>query len=129
MFDKAVAAQKLVPRIADNIKEGEYQVPGLSGAKELVRWAFTANKGDINIFTMADKHVVAKLSGIKNKGVLPLEEVKDMVTAKAIEQKKADMFTEEFKNKAGNDKSVQAIASKLGLEAKAANNLMFRDGM
>lgn len=128
-FDKAVIAQKLVPRMADNLKEGDYNVPGLDGAKELVRWAFTANKGDVNIFTLSDKHVVAKLSGIKNKGVLPLEEVKDVVTAKAIQQKKAELFTEEFKTKAANDKTVEAMAGKLGLEVKRAENIMFQMSM
>jgi len=129
LFDKAVISQKLVPRIADNIKEGEYRVNGLDNAKELVKWAYNANKGDISIFSMADKHVVAKLSGIRNKGILPLEEVKDEVTAKAILQKKAELFTEEFKNKAGNEKNVQAIAGKLGLEAKTAKNVMFQQNM
>jgi len=126
LFDKGVVAEKLVPRILENLKEGDYQVPGLDGAKELVRWAFTANKGDIGIFTMPDKHVVAKLSGIKNKGIIPLEEVKLEVTGKAIQQKKAEMFAEEFKTKAGNEKTVDAIASKLGLEVRRAENVLLQ---
>ncbi|WP_317900129.1 peptidylprolyl isomerase [Aurantibacillus circumpalustris] len=124
LFDKAVVAQKLIPRMANNIKEGNYQVSGLDGAKELVKWAFNANKGDVTIFTMTDKHVVAKLSGIKNQGLLPLEEVKDDVTMKATQAKKAEMFTEEFKNKAGNDKSIEAIAGKLGLEVRKSSDLI-----
>ena len=129
LFDKAVIAQKLVPRMVEALKEGEYQVPGLDGAKELVKWAFTANKGDVSIFTLQDKHVVAKLSGIRNKGLLPLEEVKLDVTPKAIQQKKAELFTEEFKTKAGNDKTVEAIAGKLGLEVKRSENIMFQMSM
>ena len=125
LFDKAVAEQKLVVRNAPDIKEGNYQVSGLDGAKELVKWAFTANKGDVTIFTMSDKHVVAKLKGIKNKGLLPLEEVKDDVMAKTIQHKKAEMFTEEFKNKAGNDKNIETIAGKLGLEVKKSPNLIY----
>ena len=129
LFDKAVVDQKLVLGKADNLKEGEYQVSGLNGAKELVRWAFTANKGDVSIFTLEDKHVVAKLSGIKNKGLLPLEEVKPEVTMKAIQQKKAELITEEFKSKAGNDKTIEAIASKLGLEVSRSENVMFQMNM
>lgn len=128
LFDKGVVDKKLVPLTADNLREGDYQVPRLEGAKELVKWAFTANKGDVNIFTLADKHVVAKLSGIKNKGILPLEEVKNEVTAAAIRQKKAEQFTEEFKTKAGSDKNVEAIGSKMGLEVKHADNLNFQMG-
>ena len=129
LFDKAVVAQKLVPRMAENIKDGEYTVSGLEGGKELIKWVYTANKGEIGIFTLTDKHVVAKISGIKNRGILPLEEVKDDVTAKTIQQKKAELITEEFKNKAGNEKSLTAIASKLGLEVRTAPNVVSRMDM
>ncbi len=125
LFDKGVTSQKLVKRMADNIKEGDYQIAGLDGAKELVKWVYTANKGDVNIFTLTNKHVVAKISGIRNKGILPLEEVKAEVTAKVIQQKKTEMFTEEFKNKAAGAKTVEEIASKLGVEAKKADNINY----
>jgi peptidyl-prolyl cis-trans isomerase D len=122
-FDKAVIAQKLVPRIVDNLKDGDYMTSGLEGGKELVKWAYTANKGDIGVFTLTGKHVVAKLSGIKNKGILPLEEVKQDVTEKAIKQKKAELFMEEFKTKAGNETNISTVASKLGLEARTIEHL------
>lgn len=129
LFDKAVVTQKLTKRMAENIKDGDYQIAGLDGAKELVKWVYTANKGDINIFSLPSKHVVAKVSGIRNKGVLPLEEVKTEVTNQVIQQKKAEMFTEEFKNKAGSVKSVEEIASKLGVEVKKAENINYASRM
>lgn len=128
-FDKAVAAQKLVPRVVENLKDGDYLTSGLEGGKELVKWAYTANKGDIGVFSLTNRHVVAKLSGIKNKGILPLEEVKQDVTERAIKQKKAEIFLEEFKTKAGNETSVSAIASKLGLESRTADHMHLRDNM
>jgi peptidyl-prolyl cis-trans isomerase D len=129
LFDKAVESQKLTKRMADNVKEGDYMLPGLEGAKELTRWAYTAKKGDVNIFSFPDKHVVVKLSGIRNRGILPLEEVKDEVTVKAIQQKKAEMFMEEFKSKAGNSKSVEEYAAKLGLNVQRVENLTYESRM
>ena len=123
LFDKAVATQKLTKQMADNIKEGDRQLPGLDQAKELTNWVYTAEKGDVNIFSFNDKHIVAKLSGIKNKGVLPLEDVKEEVTLKAIKQKKSNLFLEEFKNK-GNGKNIQEIATKLKLELNKQETLM-----
>ncbi len=119
LFDKAVIAQKLTPRFADGIKEGDRTINGnmITGARDLVRWVYTAEKGDVNVFSFNDKHVVAKVSGIKNKGVLPLEEVKDQVSINLVIEKKAELFKEEFKNKAANAKSIQEIASKMGLES------------
>jgi peptidyl-prolyl cis-trans isomerase D len=123
LFDKGVETQKLVKRVADNIKEGDRQLPGLNQAKDLVRWAYTAKKGEVSIFSFPDKHIVAKLSGIRNKGVLPLEEVKEEVTAKAIREKKAEQFMAEFKNKAGVSNNLDDIAAKMGLELKKVESL------
>jgi len=122
LFDKAVDAKKLTKRIADNIKEGDRQLPALDGAKELVKWVYSANKGDVNIFSLTDKHVVAKVAGIKNKGTLPLVDVLDEVKPLAIKDKKAQSFLAEFSSKAGNAKAIEDISSKLGLEIKTQEN-------
>lgn len=116
LFDKAAEAQKLTKRMADNIKENDRQLPGLDQAKELVKWSYTAKKGDIGIFSFSDKHVVAKLSGIKNKGVLPFEDVQDLVRTNTIKLKKSEMMLEEFKSKTSSTKNINEIASLLGLE-------------
>lgn len=118
LFDKAVDSKKLTKRLADNIKESDRQLPALDNAKEMIRWVYTAKKGDVNIFTFADKHVVAKVAGIKNKGVLPLEDVMDEVKTLAIKDKKAQTFLAEFGTKAGASKDLNDIATKLGLEVK-----------
>jgi peptidyl-prolyl cis-trans isomerase D len=114
LFDKAVEQQKLTKRMADNVKEGEYQLPGLEGARDIVKWAYTAEKGDVSIFSLTNKHVVVKLTNILNKGTLPLEEVRDEVLSKTIRQKKADQLLAEFQDKAGNTTDLNTIASKLG---------------
>lgn len=118
LFDKGVESQKLVKRVADNIKESDRQLPGLNQAKDMVRWAYSAKKGEVSVFSFPDKHIVAKLSSIKNKGVLPLEEVKEEVIAKVIREKKAEQFIAEFKSKAGASTNVSDIAAKMGLEVK-----------
>ncbi len=123
LFDKAVDAKKLTKRVADNIKEGDRQLPGLEQAREMVRWVYEAEKGDVNIFTLQNKHVVAKLSGIRNKGVLPLEEVKDEVTRLVIQEKKADLFKEEFNKVSGSAKSLDALANALHLEVRTQESL------
>lgn len=119
LFDKAVEAKKMTKRIADNIKEGDRQLAGLQQARELVKWVYTAKKGEIATFSFPDKHVVAKLTNIRNKGTLPLEEVKDEVTLQAIQHKKAEMFLNEFTTKAGSSTNLNEIAGKMGLEVNS----------
>jgi peptidyl-prolyl cis-trans isomerase D len=125
-FNKSVDAEKLNKRIAENIKEGDKALPGLETAKDLVRWVYKAKKGDISpVFEFKDRFIVASLVSIKEKGISPLEDVKDDVTAKAIRDKKAEAFTKEFETKAGSSKSIADIAAKMGLTAEVADNLTF----
>jgi peptidyl-prolyl cis-trans isomerase D len=122
LFDKAVDATKLTKRVADNIKEGDRVLPGLDQVRDLVRWVYTAEKGDVNLFTLQGKHVVVKLSGIRNKGTLPLEDVKDDVTRLVIQQKKAELFLEDFKKAGSSANSIDALANALRLEVKSQEN-------
>lgn len=127
LFDSLIIKQSMAKRIADNIRESDKNVPGLDQPRELVRWAYGANKGDISkVFTFGDKYVVAKLANIKNKGILPLEEVKEAVTAEARKQKKAEMLVAKFEGaKAG---SIDEIAAKLNITATDAENVNFVNG-
>jgi len=129
LFDKGVEKEKLTKRLADNIRDGEYQVPGLDNPKELVKWAHTANKGDVSLFNFSDRFIVAKLSSIKNKGTLPLEEVKDEVAFRVKQQKKGELILKEFNEKAGTASSLAAAAKALGTEVMTQENLDFGPAM
>lgn len=125
-FNKAVDTEKLNKRIADDIKESDKNLPGLDNAKDLVRWVYKAKKGDVSeVFEFGDRYIVANLTSIKDKGIAPLEEVREDVTKKAIRDKKAEQFLAEFNSKAGASKSIDDIASKMGLVAEKADNLTF----
>lgn len=121
-FDSAIVKKGLNKRIADNLRENDKNIPGLEQPREMVRWAYTAKKGDISkVFTFGNKYVIAHLTGIKEKGILPLEDVKDIVTAEVRKQKKAEMLIEKF-NGAGTS-SIDAIAQKLNVTAADADNV------
>lgn len=126
LFAKGVEKQKLNKRIAENIKENDKALPGLEGAKELVKWMYSAKKGDVSpqVFEFKDKFVVALLTGIKDRGTLPLDEVKDEVTNKARRDKKAAQFLKEFNEKANGAKTIDDVAAKLntGVEKQEALN-------
>lgn len=126
MFEKSVETEKLNKRIADNVRESDKNLPGLENSKDLVRWMYRSKKGDVSpVFEFKDRFVVANLVGTKEKGIAPLEEVKEDVTAKAIRDKKAETFMAEFKSKAGSSTSIDDIASKMGLTVEKADNLTF----
>jgi peptidyl-prolyl cis-trans isomerase D len=69
------------------------------------------------VFSYEDKHIVVKLSSIRNRGTLPLEEVMEEVKQKVVEVKKAESFVKEFETKGAGAKTANEYAAKLGLEA------------
>lgn len=127
LFEKAVEKEKLTKRLAENVKESDKSLPGLDGAKELVKWVYTANKGEVGqqVFEFKDKFVVAHLIGIREKGTLPLEEVKEEVITKARQAKKAAEFVKEFAAKAGSASKLEDVASKMGIQVETSDKLNF----
>ncbi len=127
LFDVAIDKQKLNKRLAENIKENDKTLPGLDVAKDLVKWVYAANKGDVSpqVFEFKDKFVVAHLTGVKEKGTLPLDEVKDEVIAKARQAKKADMFVKEFTAKAGSATKLDDVSSNMGIKIETAEKINF----
>jgi peptidyl-prolyl cis-trans isomerase D len=131
-FDKAVDAEKMNKRIADNIKEGERNVPGLENPKDFVRAIYNTKVGQIvtdekgnNVFTFGNRFIVAKLAEIKEKGPAPLEQVKDEVTLKAKQEKKAEQFLQEFASKGAGAKTPDEYGAKLGLQVMSAQKASF----
>ncbi|GAB4205271.1 MAG: peptidyl-prolyl cis-trans isomerase [Bacteroidia bacterium] len=123
-FDKGVEKLKLAKRILENIHEGDNYLPGLENSKEFTRWVYKAKKGDVSpVFEFKNKFIVAKLTHIKNKGVLPLEEVKEEVVVRVIRDKKAEKILKEFESAGTSD--ITAIANKLNISTQKQDNLTF----
>ncbi|MFN8165386.1 MAG: SurA N-terminal domain-containing protein [Bacteroidia bacterium] len=123
-FDSSIVKQGLNKRTADNIRETDKNIAGLDQPRELIRWIYSAKKDEISkIMTFGDKYVIAHLVSVKNKGTLPLEDVKDLVTSEVRRQKKLDMLVEKFK--AAGSGNVDAIASKLNITPTDADNVNF----
>jgi peptidyl-prolyl cis-trans isomerase D len=127
LFEKAIEKQKLTKRLAENVKENDKSLPGLEGAKDLVKWIYSANKGEVaqQVFEFKDKFVIAHLTSIREKGTLPLEEVREEVIVKARQAKKAAEFVKEFTAKAGTAVKLDDVASKMGIKIETSEKLNF----
>ena len=126
LFDSACIKQSLNKRIADNIRESDKNIPGLDSPRELVRWVYQAEKGDVSkAFTLGEKYVIAKLVDIKDKGTLPLESVREQVTAEVRKEKKTEMLTEKI-NAAGAS-TIDALAQKLNITTTDVESINFQN--
>jgi len=125
LFQKAVVEQKLNKRIAEKVKENDKTIAGLESPRELVRWAYDHEKGSVSEpMEIGNKYVVATIVEVREKGVAPLEQVKEVITAKVIKAKKAEMFIKEFEA-LQKGATIEAIASTMKLNVEQAQSINF----
>ncbi|MCC6691149.1 MAG: peptidylprolyl isomerase, partial [Bacteroidia bacterium] len=127
-FEKAIEDQKLNKRVAENVKEGDKQIPGLESPRELVRWMYNEKTkvGDVSdAYELGNKFIVAVLTEIRPKGISPLELVRDLIEPKAKERKKAAMFVEQFNKVMVGEKKFENIAILLDQQVKDMDDLTF----
>lgn len=126
-FEKTISDQKLNKRIADQVKENDRTVPGLENPRELIRWAFKSEKGEISpkVFELGDKYVVAHLAEIREKGFAPLEQIKEEMEAGAKKEKKAEQLIAKMTTSLSGATTIDAVAAKLNAPAMSAENVTF----
>jgi peptidyl-prolyl cis-trans isomerase D len=130
LFTKACTDQGLNKRIADNMRENDKTIAGLEQPREMIRWAFSAKKDQVSkAFTFGDKYVVATLTGIKDKGILPLDEVREQATNGAKKEKKAEMLMEKFSKAAAGGKTIEAIGQQLNLPVQTNEGILFSNAV
>ncbi len=126
-FAKAITEQKLNMRIAESVKENDRTIPGLENPRELIRWAFKSNKGEIapKVFEFGDKYVVAHLAEIREKGYATLEQIKDEIESGAKKEKKAEQLIEKMSASLKGVTNIDGAAAKLKVQAMLAENITF----
>ena len=126
LFDSACIKQSLSKRIADNIRETDKNIPGLDSPRELIRWVYEAKTGEVSkAFSLGEKYVIAKLVQIKDKGTLPLDIVREQVTAEVRKDKKAEQMIERI-NAAGAT-TIEALAQKLNITTTDVDAINFQN--
>lgn len=113
--------------VADRITGSQGYAPGLDNPRQLIRDAFAAKKGDVltEVYQMDNAFVVAHVTDIKAKGILPLDAVKKDIEPMVINAVKAKMLTEKLNNAAKGAGSLAQIAQKVGKTVTPVSNIVF----
>ena len=113
--------------VADNIVATQAAIEGLNTAREIVRWAFDADKGDVSnqVFEMENKFAVAKLVDVLEKGTLPLDQVKKRIEPLVVKSVKARMLTEKMNKALAGSSSIEQVAQKVGKPVSPVQNVVF----
>ncbi|MBD1394056.1 peptidylprolyl isomerase [Mucilaginibacter glaciei] len=126
-FDAQAKKQNLAERNAEDVSGTAAAIPGLDAARDVVKWAFKAEKGDVSdqVFTVGDKYVVARLTAIKPKGLLPLDAVKKQIEPAVKNMVKAKELTAKFNSALSGSTSIDQVAQKAGSKVVPVQNIVF----
>lgn len=126
-FREIAAQQGLSVLQADDIIAMETMLMGTEVPRELIRWAFEADPGDITdkVYETDDKYIVARLTGVRKKGQLPLEAVKKDIEPIVRNRVKAKALIAKAEEAAKGASSLADIAQKLGKTPTLAENIVF----
>ncbi|MFR6634960.1 MAG: peptidylprolyl isomerase [Alistipes onderdonkii] len=74
-FNNAASEAAVTPRVA-SLAQGERTIRGLEDSREVARWAYGAETGDLSeIFTVGNDYVVATLTEIDDNEYTPIDKV------------------------------------------------------
>lgn len=126
-FDENVQKQGLNKLLGTDVGPIQSSLPGLDDARNLVRWVYKAEKGDISneIFDIGDKYVVAVLTAIKPEGTLSLEDVKKQIEPDVKKAVQAKVLKASFEKAIAGVSNIAQVAQKTGTTVTPVENVVF----
>jgi peptidyl-prolyl cis-trans isomerase D len=126
-FDAEIKKEGLKKLTADEVTGTTAALPGLDNVREVVRWTFKAQKGDLadKVFTVGDQYIIPRVSYIKPKGILTLDAVKKQIEPAVRNEVKAKQLDEKFAAALNGTSSIDQVAQKAGTKAVSLQNIVF----
>ena len=119
-FNDAASAAAVTPRIA-SLAQGERTIRGLEDSRDVARWAYGAEVGDVSeIFPVGKDYVIAMLTEIDDNEFAPLEKVSAQLRAQVLRDKKYDYIVKEL-----SGSTLDEQAKSLGTEVADFDNVTF----
>lgn len=117
-FEKRVLEANLNLRNAEFVRKSDFSIPGINEGREIVRWAFNADTEEGMISQVFDlinenKNVVVALKRIRERGIPPLEQLKDQIEIEVKKMKKAENLTKKVEEALKNTNNINDLATKL----------------
>ncbi|GAA4903184.1 peptidylprolyl isomerase [Mucilaginibacter defluvii] len=125
-FDAEAKKEKLTVQQGTDVTGIAAGIPGLDNARDLVRWIFKSEVGDVSeqVFTAGDQYVVAQVSQVKPEGQLPLEAVKASILPVVRNKVKAKQLIEKMQGAVNGASSINQVAQKVGGKVTPAQNIV-----
>src|SRR5690606_579232 len=90
-FSEVAKSEGYQVQVGENIVPMQSSFQDLSNPREIVRWAFDAKVGEVSekVFELENQYVVARVSEVREEGLLPLETVKKDIQPAVLNRAKA----------------------------------------
>ncbi|MEO6915444.1 MAG: SurA N-terminal domain-containing protein [Chitinophagaceae bacterium] len=121
-FDENIIKNKYAKLTASDIKPVDNMIPALGSSRQLVKWIYSADKGEVSEpYDMGDKYIVAEVVDINEEGTMNAAKARPQAEFIVRNQKKAD----ELIRKIGNANTLQAVATAVGGQVLRADSISF----
>jgi len=123
-FDKSATAGKLAKKSAQNVKEMDNSLQGLTSAREVIRWTYSENVkiGEVSpVFDLNGKYVVAILKNTVEKGQLSLDQIKEKIEPNVKNFKKIELVTEKMTKAFQSTKDLNSLAKEFNSKVDTAD--------
>ncbi|HZY39992.1 MAG TPA: peptidylprolyl isomerase, partial [Mucilaginibacter sp.] len=126
-FDQLAKKDGLKKQTATDVSGTAASVAGIASARDLVRWAFGAGKGDVSdkVYIEGDQYVVATLVQIKPKGTLPLVDVEKQIQPMVLNIVKAKQLSAKLQAALSGSAAIDQVAQKSGTTVMPIQNMVF----
>jgi peptidyl-prolyl cis-trans isomerase D len=126
-FTKTAKELNQVPIPATGIPEGAKTVATYKNAREISRWVYEAKKGDVSqIISLDNKYFfIAALTGIKEEGIPPVEEVSAQISSILKRDKAIEKLAASVKEELKGIKTLDEAASKMGQAVNKQTGISF----
>ncbi len=109
-----------------NIKRNDRRLSNFDNPRQVIRWAYKADKGDMSeIFELDGQFVIAMVADVHKKGVASFDEVRNDIARRVLIEKKAEYLISKLNDASAGASTLQAVADKLGEQLKEAKSVYY----
>lgn len=126
-FDAEAKKEKLQIKTATDVNGVAAAIPGVESARDIVKWAYTAEPGDFSekVFITGDQYIIAHLMSVKPKGQLSLDAVKKQIEPMVKNAAKGKQLAEKLQAALNGASNIDQVAQKSGAKVVPVQNIVF----
>lgn len=121
-FEQNIQKGNLQKLLAPDIQPSEVAIPALGTNRQLVRWIYESDLGNVSEpYSIGDKYVVALVTEINHEGTMTAAKARNQIEPILRNQKKSDIIIK----KLGTPASLEAAATTSGQSVQKADSVLF----